>query len=84
MIGVNNTSSTIWLVNYRNQRGISFPFIFDDKSQIFKQYEVGGSYGNNPPTYVLIDGKGVVRFRTDNRFGQTDSLAAKVTQLLAQ
>jgi peroxiredoxin len=84
VIGVNNTSSTIWLVNYRNQRGISFPFIFDDKSKIFNQYEVGGAYGNNPPTYVLVDTKGIVKFRSDNKYKQTDSLAVKIQSLLLQ
>jgi len=82
VIGVNNTSSVLWLVNYSTMRGISFPFIFDDKSPIFNKYQVGGSYGNSPPTYVLIDTKGVVKFRSDNRFNLTDSLASMIRGLL--
>jgi alkyl hydroperoxide reductase subunit AhpC len=74
----------LWLINYRNLRGITYPLIFDDKSPIFKKYEVGGSFGNNPPTYVLIDTKGIVKFRSDNRFNLTDSLATMIRALLPQ
>lgn len=74
MLAVNNTSSVTWLKNYRGQYGISYPFVYDEKSELFNLYQVGGLYGNNPPTYVIIDKAGVVRFRSDNQFNRFEEI----------
>jgi peroxiredoxin len=84
IIGINSSSSKSWLLTYRGQYGISYPLVFDDQSKLFSAYQVGPTFGNIPPSYVLIDTKGVVRFRTDDKFDQTEAISKKVSELLAQ
>ena len=82
MLAVNNTASVVWLKNYRVQYGISYPFVYDQKSEIFNIYQVGGSYGNDPPTYVIIDKAGVVRFRLDKQYNRFDELRSIIDSLV--
>ena len=79
---VNNTSSVSWLNNYRGQTGITYPLIYDSTSQIFRAYQVGSQFGNVPPTYVIIDTKGIVQYRTDDKFNRTAEITEKVRALL--
>ena len=79
---VNNTASESWLNSYRGQTGISYPMIFDTTSKIFQSYQVGPQYGNTPPTYVIIDPKGVVRYRVDNTFNRTPEIIETIRRVL--
>ena len=56
------------LVWYRQQFDAQYPMIFDPGSRVFNLYGYGQSY----PTYVVIDAKGIVRFRTDLAISATD------------
>ena len=82
ILAVNNTSSVTWLLNYSNQRGIGYPFIYDEYSSLFNSYQVGPSFGNTPPTYVIIDQQGVVQYRIDDRFNQYFEIKSKIEELL--
>jgi len=83
-IGVNNTASRSWLMTYRGQKGISFPFVLDDKSQLFNLYQVGASYGNIPPTYIIVDTTGIVRYRINDTFDKVEEMKGKIRELLGQ
>jgi peroxiredoxin len=84
IVGINSSSSGTWLRTYGGQYGISYPLVFDEQNKLFTAFQVGPTYGNIPPTYVLIDTKGIVRLRTDDRFDQAEIISTKVTELLAQ
>ncbi|MBP1655629.1 MAG: AhpC/TSA family [Bacteroidetes bacterium] len=79
---INNTSSTSWLNTYRGSRGITYPLVYDSTSQIFQAYQVGTQYGNAPPTYIIIDTKGVIQYRVDDKFNRTSEIIAKVRDVL--
>jgi len=82
VIGVNNTSSIAWLKNYRGQTAIAYPFVFDQKGDLFGLYQVGGSYGNLPPTYIIIDKSGIVKYRVDKEFNRFQEMKAVIDGLL--
>ncbi|MBM3302819.1 MAG: hypothetical protein FJY85_23085, partial [Deltaproteobacteria bacterium] len=63
---------------------ISFPLIYDDKSTMFSLYQVGSSFGNIPPTYVIIDTSGLVRYRIDDKFDRIEEMSNKIRELLGQ
>lgn len=82
MFAINNTSSVLWLKNYRGQYGISYPFVYDQKSDLFNLYQVGGSFGNDPPTYVIIDKAGVVRLRLDKQYNRFNEIRSFIDSLV--
>ena len=83
-MAVNNTSSATWLRNYRGQTGISYPFIYDQKSDLNRLYEVGGSFGNNPPSYFIVDKAGIVRYRVDQKYNRFVEIKAVIDTLLTK
>jgi peroxiredoxin len=83
VLGVNNTSSKTWLRTYRTQSGVAFPLVYDDSSALFHTYQVGAAFGNQPPTFIIVDGKGVVRYRIDNVFKHTEEIWNKIRELLS-
>jgi alkyl hydroperoxide reductase subunit AhpC len=84
MIAFENLSSTAWLKSYRSSKGITYPMVLDSLGQVFSPYRVGSVYGNVVPTCILVDKKGVVRYRTDGVFNTVTPLSAKITELLAE
>ena len=84
VIGVNNTSSVSWLKNYRGQAGISYPFVFDQQSDFFRLYQVGGSYGNVPPSYIIIDKSGIVKYRVDREYNRVQEMKTVIEGLLSK
>ena len=83
VLGINSSASVAWLRNYGSQKAISYPLIFDENNSIFTLYEVGGSFGNNPPTFIIIDTKGAIRYRIDDTFNKTPEMSAKIRELLS-
>ncbi len=79
---INNTSSVSWLNTYRGQQGITYPLVYDSTSKVFQAYQVGPQYGNAPPTYIIIDPKGVIQYRTDDKFNRTAEIIEKVRSVL--
>jgi hypothetical protein len=84
MIAFENQSSTAWLKAYRPTKGITYPMAFDSTSLTSSLYRVGPAFGNVVPTLILVDKKGIVRFRTDGKFNQVVPLSDKITELLAE
>ena len=82
IVGICNTTTAAWLLNYRAQKGIAFPMIDDEGSGLFVLYRVGSIYGKLPPTYLIIDQGGVVRYRIDDQFGKFDEMIATIQSLL--
>jgi peroxiredoxin len=82
IIGINKSSSVSWLQMYRAQKGISYPCIYDAHGDIFKQYQVGPSYGNIPPSYFIIDTTGIVRYRIDNTLNRFNEMIGTIRGLL--
>jgi len=80
--GINQSSSASWLTNYASQRGISYPFVYDSQGKMHKDYQVGTSYGNAPPTFIIIDQQGVVRYRIDDKFNKAEEMRAFIQNLL--
>ena len=62
---------------------LTYPMVCDSASQAFTTFKVGVS-GNNPPTYVLVDKKEVVRYRSDGHQGITNEIKTNVMALLAE
>ena len=81
-MAINFTTTITWLKNYVAERGLSYPFILDDGC-IKTLYQVGASYGNIPPTYLIIDQQGTVRYRTDDMLNQFDNMKTKIQELLS-
>lgn len=81
-MAVNYSSSVTWLKNYRGEKGISYSFVFDPQTDLFRLYQVGSSYGNYPPTYIIIDTAGVVRYRADNQYNRFQEMKTKIEGLL--
>ena len=66
IIAFNSDAPSIsWLQNYVAGKGLTYPFVYDDGS-IFDLYQVGSAFQNIPPSYIIIDQNGVVRYRTDD------------------
>jgi len=63
-------------------RGITYPFIFDEESDIFNTYQVGSQFGNTPPTFIIIDKEGIIRYRTDNEYDTIWDMKSKIEELL--
>ena len=84
IIAVNNTSSVTWLRNYRAQTGISYLFVYDQTSNLNRLYEVGSTFGNNPPSYLIIDKGGIVRYRVDQKYNRFDEMKAMIEGLSKQ
>jgi peroxiredoxin len=82
IVGICNTATVTWLLNYRPQKGITYPMIQDASSVLFTKYRVGGIFGRKPPTYVIIDRAGVVRYRIDDQFNKFDEMIATIRTLL--
>ena len=82
MLAINNTSSVTWLANFKSQWTITFPFIFDSTSALFNLYQVGSLFANNPPTDILIDTMGIVRYRSDDQTGIVQDIKTKIRELL--
>ena len=83
VVGVNNTSSVTWLRTYRTQSGVAYPLVYDSSSALFGAYRVGISFGNVPPTFIIIDRKGVVRYRIDNLYKRTSEMYTMIRNLLS-
>jgi alkyl hydroperoxide reductase subunit AhpC len=84
MIAFETISSTAWVRSYRPSKGITYPMAFDSTKQVSALYRVGAAYGNIVPSLLLVDKKGLVRFRTDGKFNQVVPLSDKITELLAE
>lgn len=82
VIAIENLSSIEWLRNYVEGRGITYPFIFDEESDIFNTYQVGSQFGNTPPTFIIIDKEGIIRYRTDNEYDTIWDMKSKIEELL--
>lgn len=68
IIALNSDAPAItWLQNYVAEKGLTYPFVYDDGS-IFNLYQVGNTFQNIPPTYIIIDQNGVVHYRTDGDY----------------
>lgn len=83
VIGVNKSSSTTWLNTYSVQKAVTYPFIYDQTGLLFTLYEVGVEYGNTPPSYLIIDTNGIVRYRVDAHYNKIAEMAIKVRELLS-
>jgi hypothetical protein len=81
---IENRASEDWLINYANQMGITYPFIFDASSEIFDTYQVGLSFGTIPPNYFILDQNGIVQYRIDGIFDRFEEMKAKIEELLDQ
>lgn len=84
MIAFENQSSASWLKSYRASKGIAYPMVFDSTSQVFTSYRVGSGYGNIVPTCILVDKRGVVRYRTDGVFNTVNEISGTIGELLAE
>jgi len=82
VVGINKSSSVSWLKTYSSMYGISYPFIFNQNGNLFNSYQVGSAYGNIPPTYIIIDTKGIVKYRTDDKFNRTNEMYEEIKSLL--
>jgi hypothetical protein len=84
MIAFENLASTAWLRAYRPSKGIMYPMAFDSTGQVFSPYRAGALYGNTVPCLILVDKRGIVRFRSDNQFNMVLVLSDKITELLSE
>ena len=82
ILAANNTSSTTWLANFKSQWAITFPFVFDSTSALFNLYQVGSSFANNPPSDILIDTLGIVRYRWNDQTGIVQEIKSRIRELL--
>lgn len=82
ILAICNTVDDTWLNDYKAQAGIFYPFIYDAESRIFNDYQVGGTYGNYPPTYLIVDQNGVVQYRIDSIFDRIDEMKTTIMSLL--
>ena len=80
IIAVNNSASVQWLANYRGMYAISYPFVYD--SNLFNLFQVGSSFGNFPPTYIIIDQDRIVKYRTDDVTDKIEDMKNKILELL--
>ena len=84
IIALNTDASIAWLLNYVGEKGLTYPFVFDDGGSIFDLYQVGSLFGNSPPTYIIIDQDGVVQYRTDNEYQTFDAMHDMIETLLEE
>ncbi len=77
VIAVNQTGSVNWLAEYAAQRGITFPFIYDEEGLLYALYEVSSSLA-----YVIIDQHGVVRYRYDGQYDRYNEIQNLIEDLL--
>lgn len=84
ILAVNASSSSAWLQNYAGQMGIAYSLVYDVKGVLYKDYEVGTAYGNIPPTFIIIDRQGVIRYRIDDQFNRASEIRDTVRQWLKE
>jgi peroxiredoxin len=84
IVAINASSSKAWLKNYAGERGISYPLVFDAQGKMYKDYEVGAAYGNTPPTFIIIDPQGVIRYRIDDQFGRALEMKEEIKRWLVK
>jgi hypothetical protein len=84
MAALEPLSSTGWVRNYRSSKGLGYPMVFDSTGRVSSLYRSGIAHGNNPPTYILIDKKGIVRFRSDGVFNKVLQISDSITVLLGE
>lgn len=82
IIAFENKSSISWLQDYANSRAITYPLVYDPVSEVFDLYQVGHTYGNVHPSYIIIDQEGVVQFRIDTEFERFSDMKDKIEELL--
>ena len=82
IIAFNADASISWLQNFVASRGLTYPFVFDEGGPVFNLYQIGSFFGNIPPTYIIIDQDGVVRYRTDNEYDTFDAMHEKIETLI--
>jgi len=78
MVTFNNDASKFDLQTYKASMGIQNPYVQDTDGSIFSAYEVA-----LPPTYLILDQDGIVRYRTDEipNF-DVDAMKQKVEELI--
>lgn len=75
---VRNETSYDWLVNYVNERNITFDMLYQ-ADEVFAAY---GVYQD--PTYVLLDRDGQIRFREGDYYSYRISELINYIQLLIE
>jgi len=83
ILAVNASSSATWLKNYASEKGISYSLVYDGKGVLYQAYEVGATYGNTPPTFIIIDRQGIIRYRIDDQFNRESEMRDTIRQWLA-
>ncbi len=80
--GICNTATPAWLLGYRTQMGVTFPLISQGAGALFAKYRVGALYGASPPSYFIIDRRGIIQFRIDDQFGRFEDMINTIRTLL--
>ncbi len=79
---INQSSSVNWLSNYASSKAIGYPFVYDNGGAVHKDYQVGAVYGNTPPTFIIVDQWGTIRYRIDDQFNKAAEMATFIQGLI--
>jgi hypothetical protein len=84
VIVLNQTASKEWLIQYAQDKNLTFPIIANADS-IHSAYHIGAiPYGNPMPSYFIINSKGIIDRRVDGQFGMIPQLKARILELISQ
>ncbi len=72
------------LKQYAGSHGITFPIDYDQQDNYFNLFQVGAVYSNIPPTWIIVDKKGIIQYRADTAYGKAAEMKAKIVELLAR
>ncbi len=81
IIGVHTQASKDWLMNYVQRKNLSFPMI-SGGGELMSLYHIGWSYGNNTPSYFIIDKNGIIKNRFDGATGIIPQIKAEIEKLI--
>jgi hypothetical protein len=83
-VGINNSTTPDWLINYSLSQQVSFPLI-PNSSSIHTAYRVGYlDFGTTQPVSIIIDPYGKIVYRKDGDLGIIPEIKTKALELIAQ
>jgi len=74
---INMDATLDWILTYRQQYNLHIPLLHH-AGAAFQRYRIGGQFGAWPPAHIIIDKRGVIRWRSIGTFSIAMQDAARM------
>ena len=72
------------LRDYVSRQGINYPMVFDQSGEYFELYQAGSSHGTKMPVYIIIDKRGIIRYRYNGEFDKIVDISEEIEELISE